>query len=139
MGRRSAFQTADAIFLPLVARQVTVATAAGRQRVTNDTLLLVADAYLSVLRARRRIARVNETLEFLTSEQPAPSRAGSKGMLPLVRDVVELGGKEALRSTWPAYKWKSCVAKRSWPGPCRIGTWLPLNWPGCCASIRKRH
>lgn len=92
------FQTADALFLPLAARQVTVATEAGRQRVTNYTLLQVAEAYLNVLRARRRIARVSETLEFLTSDQPAPTRAGSKGMLPLVRDVVELGGKEALRS-----------------------------------------
>jgi outer membrane protein TolC len=92
------FQAADALFLPLVARQVTLATQAGRQRVTNDTLLAVAEAYFSVLRARRRIARVSETLEFLTSEQPAPSRGGSKGMLPLVRAVVEVGGKEALRS-----------------------------------------
>jgi outer membrane protein TolC len=92
------FQTADAIFLRLAAQQITAATQAGRQRVTNNTLLQVASAYFSVLRARRRIARVNETLEFLTSEQRSPSRAGSKGMLPLVRDVVELGGKEALRS-----------------------------------------
>jgi outer membrane protein TolC len=92
------FQAADAIFLPLVARQVTAATEAGRQRVTNETLQIVADTYFNVLRARRRIARVSETLEFLTSERPAPARANSKGMLPLVRDVVELGGKGALRS-----------------------------------------
>jgi outer membrane protein TolC len=97
-GPSMTFQVTDALFLPLVARQIVAATAAGRQRVTNDTLLLVADAYFAILRARRRIARINETLEFLTSEQPADARAQSKGMLPLVRDVVELGGKEALRS-----------------------------------------
>jgi outer membrane protein TolC len=92
------FQTTDAIFLPLVARQLSAATQAGRQRITNDTLLLVADAYFNVLRARRRMARIGETLEFLTSERPAVARGQSKGMLPLVRAVVELGGKEALRS-----------------------------------------
>ena len=92
------FQAADAIFLPLVARQVTAASRAGRQRVTNDTLQTVADTYFNVLRARRRMARAGETLEFLTSERPVPSRANSKGLLPLVRDVVELGGKAALRS-----------------------------------------
>jgi outer membrane protein TolC len=92
------FQSTDAIFLPLVARQVAAATEAGRQRVTDNTLLQVAESYFSVLRARRRIARISETLDYLTSERPSPSRAGSKGMLPLVRDVVELGGKEALRS-----------------------------------------
>jgi outer membrane protein TolC len=92
------FQTTDAIFLPLVARQLTAATQAGRQRITNDTLLLVADVYFNVLRARRRMARIAETLEFLTSDQPAEARGQSKGMLPLVRDVVEVGGKEALRS-----------------------------------------
>ncbi|HLJ95175.1 MAG TPA: TolC family protein [Gemmataceae bacterium] len=97
-GPSMTFQVADAIFLPLVARQLAAASQAGRQRITNDTLLLVADAYFNVLRARRRIARVGETLEFLTSERPAPIRGQSKGMLPLVRDVVELGGKEALRS-----------------------------------------
>src|SRR5262249_50608836 len=92
------FQTTDAIFLPLVARQIAAASQAGQPRVPNNSLLLVAEAYFNVLRARRRIARINETLEFLTSERPAPARAQSKGMLPLVRDVVELGGKEALRS-----------------------------------------
>ena len=97
-GPSMVFQTTDAIFLPLVARQLTAATQAGRQRITNDTLLLVGDAYFNVLRARRRMARIGETLEFLTSERQSPARGQSKGMLPLVRDVVELGGKEALRS-----------------------------------------
>src|SRR5207245_7007570 len=62
------------------------------------TLLLVGDAYFNVLRARRRMARISETLEFLTSERQTAARGQSKGMLPLVRDVVELGGKEAFRS-----------------------------------------
>src|SRR5207249_8765471 len=97
-GPSLAIQLTDAIFLPLVARQIAVATQAGLERVNNDTLRLVAEAYFNVLRARRRIARINETLDFLTSEQPAAARGQSKGMLPLVRAVVELGGKDALRS-----------------------------------------
>src|SRR5207244_10839635 len=44
-------QTTDAIFLPLVARQLAAATQAGLERVHNDTLRLVADAYFNVLRA----------------------------------------------------------------------------------------
>jgi outer membrane protein TolC len=92
------FSAADAIFVPLVARQATAASRAARQRVTNDTLQTVADTYFNVLRARRRLARAGETLEFLTSERRVPSRANAKGLLPLVRDVVELGGKAALRS-----------------------------------------
>ena len=53
---------------------------------------------MNVLRLRRRLARIDETLDYLTSETATPMRAGSKGLLPLVRDFVEVGRKEALRS-----------------------------------------
>jgi outer membrane protein TolC len=92
------FDVADAIFLPLAARQAEQATRAATVRVTNDTLLAIADTYLAMLRAQRRLERVNLTLLFLTDDKPSPSRAGSKGLYPLVRDVVEAGGKDALRS-----------------------------------------
>jgi outer membrane protein TolC len=97
-GPSLAWSATDAIFLPLVARQLTAATAAGLQRVNNDTLLLVADSYFSVLRARRRLARVGETLTYLTSEEIRLDGQRFKGMLPLVRIFVEEGGKEALKS-----------------------------------------
>lgn len=92
------YQLSDAIFLPLIARRLRDASAAGLRRVNNDTLLQVADAYFAVLRARRRLARAEEVLGYLTSEQPAAARAGSKGLLPLVRDFVEVGKREALKS-----------------------------------------
>jgi outer membrane protein TolC len=90
------FNLSEAIFLPLAARQTFEATRAGFQRVNNDTFLLVADAYLNVLRARRRLARVDETLDYLLSTVPAPSRSDSKGLFPLMRDFVEAGAVEAV-------------------------------------------
>ena len=92
------FPTTDAIFGPGVARQLERATLAGAQRVNIETLLSVIDAYFSVQLARRRLARVDDTLDFLTSEQPSPARAKSKGLLPLVREVVKAGGKQAFVS-----------------------------------------
>jgi outer membrane protein TolC len=89
---------ADAIFTRLAARQVVAATTAGLQRVNNDTLLAVAEAYFAVLRQRRRLARVQETLDFLLSERPTENRSGSKGLYPLIKDFVEGGGIEAARS-----------------------------------------
>jgi outer membrane protein TolC len=97
-GPSLAFGVADALFAPLAARQALVATQAGLRRVNNDTLLAVADAYFAVLRARRRLARVEEVLDYLTSEQPSPLRAGSKGLLPVVIAVQEAGGLEALKA-----------------------------------------
>jgi outer membrane protein TolC len=88
----------DAIFAPLAARQVVAASQAGVQRVTSDALLAVADAYFGILRGRRRLARSAQTLEFLTAEQPSESRAKSKGLLPLVRDIVEAGVQAAYRA-----------------------------------------
>jgi outer membrane protein TolC len=90
------FSVSEVIFLPLAARQVLVATEAGLVRVTNDTLLQVAEAYFALMRARRRLARVDETIEFLTSPRSSPSRSGSKGMLPLMLDFYRAGGSEAL-------------------------------------------
>jgi outer membrane protein TolC len=97
-GPSLSFALSDIIFLRLAARQVLEATRAGFQRVNNDTLLAVADAYLAVMRARRRLARIQETLDFLVSPRPARSRSESKGLLPLVEDFVATGAAEALRS-----------------------------------------
>jgi outer membrane protein TolC len=88
----------EAIFTPLVAEQVLSASNAGFQRVTNDTLLAVADAYFGVLRARRRLARVDATLDFLASDRPAATRAGSKGLLAVVEAMYKAGAAEALKS-----------------------------------------
>jgi outer membrane protein TolC len=88
------FQTSELIFGRLALEQLAAASYAGLQRVNNDTLLSVADAYLNILRIERRIARLNDTLDDLLSDQPSPLRAQSRGMLPLVRDFVELGAKE---------------------------------------------
>jgi hypothetical protein len=51
-----------------------------------------------VLRARRRLARADETLDYLTSQRPSPARAGSRGLLPVVISVQQAGGKEALKA-----------------------------------------
>lgn len=97
-GPSMTFQVTDAIFGPLIARQATIGTEAGLQRVNNETLLAVADAYFNILRARRRLARVEETLEYLTSERRTSLRSELPGLLPLVKIVVEAGGKDAFRS-----------------------------------------
>lgn len=97
-GPSVAFGLADAIFAPLVARRVSLATQAGLARVNNDTLLAAGESYFAILRARRRLARVGETLDYLTSERQTPARANSKGLLPLVSDFVQVGAKEAFRS-----------------------------------------
>jgi outer membrane protein TolC len=92
------FNVADAIFLPLAARQTVLSTRAGAERINNETLLLVAEAYFAVLRQRRRLARVNQTLDYLLSGRPTPNRSGSKGLYPLVQEFIEAGGPEALRA-----------------------------------------
>ncbi len=89
---------ADAVFTPLVARQVSAARQAGFQRVHNNTLLTIAEAYFTMMRAQRRLARAELTLDFLTSEKPAPIRAGSKGLLPLITAMQKAGAAEALKS-----------------------------------------
>jgi outer membrane protein TolC len=81
----------DAIFNFGVARQNLLAARAGQQRVTNDTMLAVSDAYFNVLRNRRRVARLDEVLEFLTSEQPRAIRSNLRGMLPLMTAYLEAG------------------------------------------------
>jgi outer membrane protein TolC len=97
-GPTLSFQLTDALFGPHVARDLAAAVRAGVQRINNETLLAVADAYFNVQRARRRLARVEDTLEYLTSEKTSETRGGLKGLLPLVRDFVEVGGKDALAS-----------------------------------------
>jgi outer membrane protein TolC len=92
------FPISEVFFAPLAARQVLTATEAGMTRVTNDTLLVVADAYFSVLRARRRLAGLVEALDQLASPEKGAIRGQAKGLLPMMRDFVEVGGKEALRA-----------------------------------------
>lgn len=89
------FSTTEAIFAPLAARQLAASAQAGLIRVDQDTLLAVTDVYLNVLRARRRVARINETLEQLVSERASPMRGQSKGLLPLIQAFVAGGAKEA--------------------------------------------
>ncbi|MFQ3592878.1 MAG: TolC family protein [Gemmataceae bacterium] len=81
----------EAIFAIPEARQRLQAARFGQNRVMNDTLLRVAEAYFAVLRARRQVARFDETIEFLTSEQESPLRGESKGLLPLIKAFVKAG------------------------------------------------
>jgi outer membrane protein TolC len=97
-GPSVAFSTTEAIFGPLAARRVTASVSAGVRRVDNDTLLAVGEAYFAVLRARRRVARVNETLEHLLAEDANPLRGQSKGLLPMIRAFVEVGAREAFQA-----------------------------------------
>jgi outer membrane protein TolC len=94
-GPSMAYSLTDAIFTPLVARQALSERQAGLQRVHNDVLLAVANAYFSVLQQRRRLARVEETLDYLTSKQPSPLRANSKGLLPVVESFFKAEVAEA--------------------------------------------
>ena len=84
-----------ALFGPLEARQLRDAALAGRARVTNETLLVIVDAYINVLRARRQLARLDEVLDFLTSEEFSELRGNAKsrsqGLLPLIRSFVKEG------------------------------------------------
>jgi outer membrane protein TolC len=89
---------ADAVFAPLVARQTADATRVGARRIHNDTLLNVAEAYFAVMRARRRLARVDVTLENLASDKASPIRAGSRGLLPVVDAMQKAGVAEALKA-----------------------------------------
>jgi outer membrane protein TolC len=92
------YSLSDAIFAPLAARQLSAASEAGLQRVSNDTYLAVSDAYFNMLRARRRLARIGETLKFLTQERIRVDKTEFKGLQPLLRDYVEVGAKEAFKS-----------------------------------------
>jgi outer membrane protein TolC len=94
-GPSLALQTTEAIFGALALQRLTRASEAGLRRVQNDTVLTVAEAYLNILRARRRVARANETLEHLLSDQLSPLRANSKGFAPLLEDFVRRGAREA--------------------------------------------
>ena len=98
LGPSASISFADAIFAPLVARQANSATQAGARRVHSETLLAVSEAYFAVLRARRKLARVDMTLESLTADKPSPLRAGSKGLLPVVDAMQKAGLAEALKS-----------------------------------------
>jgi outer membrane protein TolC len=97
-GPSMVFGFADALFAPLVAQQTRAATEAGLQRIQSDALLAVADSYFAVLRARRRLARVEATLDFLAAEKPSPARAGSKGLLQVVEAMQKAGAAAALKA-----------------------------------------
>lgn len=97
-GPSVAFQFNDALFTALAARQVVRGSEALAQRVTNDTLGTVVEVYLTILRARRRVARVEATLEYLTEDKPNPRRGDAKGLLPLIRDFVKAGDPAALKA-----------------------------------------
>jgi outer membrane protein TolC len=98
LGPSLSLSLADAVFAPLVARQNSVATQAAMRRVQNDTLLAVAEGYSAVMRARRKLARVEVALEFLSSDKPSPIRGGSKGLLPVVDAMQKAGVAEALKA-----------------------------------------
>jgi outer membrane protein TolC len=89
LGPSMSLDISNALFGPDEARKVLEAARFGQLRVTNDTLLRVADAYFNVLRVRRRLARIDETLDFLTGKDNSPLRGGSKGLLPLIADQVK--------------------------------------------------
>jgi outer membrane protein TolC len=90
-GPSLALGLSDALFAPAVASRILDATVAGERRVTNDTLLVVADAYFAVLRARRRLVRIDETLDHLTSDRVRELRDNSRGLLPLTEAFVKTG------------------------------------------------
>ena len=52
----------------------------------------------TVLRARRRLARTGEVLDYLASQEISPRRGESRGLLPVVQGIFEAGGAEALRA-----------------------------------------
>src|SRR5207248_372479 len=70
--------------------------------------------YFELLRARRQLARVDETLDFLTSQEESELRGApatrdpvtgklketskSRGLLPLIRSFVQAGAKGGLPS-----------------------------------------
>lgn len=85
------FNVSEAIFAIPTARRLLLAARFGQARVENDVLQRAADAYFNALRARRQLARLDETLEFLTSEEFSPLRARSKGLLPLIKAFVKAG------------------------------------------------
>jgi outer membrane protein TolC len=78
----------EALFQPLVARQLLRGSQAGEQRVTLETLYAVSDAYVRIVGARRRLARTQAVLEFMSSEKESPLRAGAPGLLPLLKDIA---------------------------------------------------
>ena len=66
-------------------------------RVTNDTLLAIAEAYIPLLRSHRRLERVDLILSFLTAETPSPTRR-IEGTAPARQGCCGVGGKDALRA-----------------------------------------
>lgn len=97
-GPVASFQFVDAIYGPGIARQALRASQAGFQRVNNDTLRSVGDAYFNVLRARRRLARIIEVLRLLTDQRIVIEGEAYKGLLPLMEVFVQTGARAALRS-----------------------------------------
>ena len=91
VGANYSVSLSDALFLPAEAKQLLEAVRIGQVRVTNDTLLQVANAYFAVLLARRRLAASTEGLEMLVSTRKSELRGDSQGLLPLIRAFVRAG------------------------------------------------
>jgi hypothetical protein len=108
----------DAVFQPLVAKQLNRASKAGYGRVTLDTVVSVVEAYLTLMRLKRRLARIDQTLDFLVSPNHHPLRDNAKGLLPLLQ-------------TWRASRWKFCVAGRSVSERYKTIWWAVRSWPAC--------
>jgi outer membrane protein TolC len=87
-----------ALFAPDEARKLLDASRYGHMRVTNETLQRVADAYFILLRARRRLAVLDELIDFLTSEQEIQLRDNTTGLLPLIKSYVKAGVRGGLVS-----------------------------------------
>jgi outer membrane protein TolC len=81
----------DAIFAPHESGRLLRAAFFGEERVKLRVLLEVGDAYFSLLLARRRLARIDDLLEMLTSERESELRGKAIGLLPLIRAFVETG------------------------------------------------
>lgn len=96
-GLSADFHLADAIFLPLAARQATAGRRAASAAVTNDVLLAVAVAYLDLLRAYQEISIAieasdnNGELARITAEY---ARVG-KG---LKSDADRVAAEQAIRA-----------------------------------------
>lgn len=91
LGTGLTFSLGEAIYALPQARNLLLAARWGETRVVNNTLLQVSDAYFNVLRARRQMARLDETLEFLASDQESALRGDSRGLLPLIKAFVRAG------------------------------------------------
>jgi outer membrane protein TolC len=105
-GLTAHFDTADAIFAPLAARQVLRAREIDVQTARNDSLLAVAEAYFNVQQARGRIAGTADTVakglaifKAIDFERIAAARATDLHRLRTLRADFD-GTIESAREQW---------------------------------------